>query len=995
MLLKNIRRWGDIKLKKKTRKKGLTIKMISTSATMLLLCSSILGPVSVLAENTEANQTGQNEDIKENQVEANRLDMPQVDTKASKASEKPFMGQGSFTYNNSYTLARFQNTAVNNGLYLFYNGKSYPFTTSLKATLITWSKGGHIQVNYSYTFEGQTYSGYRSIPFTNTDYKPNTDPGSEEEFQINITSNKKTIEYGTAFNPVKEFGGYVYKENLVYESIRTYEGSYKDGVKSGTYNGNLRYVNSPSSAVNFNLTTPVTITVVRIKLDETTQLVNDLFKDNSHSELKEKIDQNNIDTVLAKINALPNTPEKNDLLVLLDKAQDLLNKQSIVEQAETNVNNLFGDDEHTILAEGVTQADIDSANEVVNQVTNIVKKEELLTKIQKAQELLDNQNQAAMDKAKATVDALFADATHTKLGENVTQEMIDQASALVNALPESEQKTQWLADIATAQKLLDEKLQEEAAAIEKAKVTTNALFGDDTHTILAEGVTQETIDNAKNMIDALGESDDKTQLLNDVKKAQELLDSQNQVALDKAKEALDALFTDAAHTKLGEGVTQEMIDQASTLINALPESEQKTQWLADIATAQKLLDEKLQEEAANEKAKNAVDALFKDKDHTILEDGMAQKNIDAASDLVNKLAEGELKEQLLKDIALADKLLNGEAAMTTNSFVIGKSKYVEGTISGNKITKVALEINGVLKKQIFASKGNYKYWALDQIIDAKDEVFVVGYDSKGSQISKEHVEVVGASEENSLDTNLFTIGKDNYVYGSYTGDVTKVALRIDGKLTQKISVKNGEIKYYAKDKITNADLNVELVAFNAADKIVSFKTIKVTDTSVTMNLNNYRIGEGYVTGTYTGDAKFMTLIINGVAKQTIGISNGQIKYYAKDKILSATDKVEIALLDGNKIEVQRASLPIAVTSGNLHLNNYQLNDAYIEGSYTGDIVRIRVIANGVTKQTIPVSQELFRYYARNIIHSDTDNVVVEALDSANNVLDSKVVNIKK
>ena len=834
--------------------------MISTSATVLLLCSSILGPISVLAENTEANQTGQNEDIQESQVEANRLDMPQLDTKATKAGEKPYMGQQSFRYNNNSSLASLQNTAVNKGIYLTYNGKSYPLTTSLRSTLITWSKGGYIQVNYSYTFEGQTYSGYRSISFDNTDYKPDPNPGPEEEFQIKIYSNQKTIEYGTKFNPVKEFSGYVYKGKYVYESIRTYEGSYKDGVKSGTYDGILRYVEAPSAGVFFNLTTPVTITVVRIQLDKAIQNVNNLFKDNSNSELNKQVDQNSIDSVLAQVTALPDTPEKNALLVLLEKAQYLLNDQSIVEQAETNVNNLFGDDEHTILAEGVTQADIDSANEVVNKVTNVVKKEELLTEIQKAQELLNNQIQAAMDKAKATVDAMFTDATHTKLGEGVTQEMIDQASALVNALPESEQKTQWVADIATAQKLLDEKLQEEAAI---------------------------------------------------------------------------------------------------------------------------------------EKAKNAVDALFKDKDHTILEDGIAQKNIDDAADLVNKLAEGELKEQLLKDIALAHKLLDGETAITANSFVIGTSKYVEGTISGNKITKIALEINGVLKKQILASKGNYKYWALDQIMDAKDKVFVVGYDSKGVQISKESVEVVAASEEIGLDTNLFTIGKDNYVYGSYTGDVTKVALRIDGKLTQKISVKNGEIKYYAKDKVTNANLNVELVAFNAADQIVSFKTVKVTDTLATMSLNNYRIGEGYVTGTYTGDAKFMTLIINGVAKQTIGISNGQIKYYAKDKILSAADKVEVALLDGNKTEVQRASLLIATTLGSLQLNNYKLNTAYLEGSYTGDVVRIRVSVNGDTKQTIPVSQELFKYYARNIIHSNTDNVVVEALDSANNVLDTKVVTITK
>lgn len=70
-------------------------------------------------------------------------------------------------------------------------------------------------------------------------------------------------------------------------------------------------------------------------------------------------------------------------------------------QAQEAVNNLFGDKEHTQLAEGVTQEDIDAAKVLVDKVTDEAKKQELLNGIQKAQDLLN-------DSTKLTLDELTA-----------------------------------------------------------------------------------------------------------------------------------------------------------------------------------------------------------------------------------------------------------------------------------------------------------------------------------------------------------------------------------------------------------------------------------------------------------------------------------------------------------------------------------------------------------------------------------------------------------
>ena len=67
------------------------------------------------------------------------------------------------------------------------------------------------------------------------------------------------------------------------------------------------------------------------------------------------------------------------------------------------------------------------------------------------------------------------------------------------------------------------------------------------------------------------------------------------------------------------------------------------------------------------------------------------------------------------------------------------------------------------------------------------------------------------------------------------------------------------------------------------------------------------------------------------------------------------------------------------------LKSFKLKDHYIYGSYEGEIKRIRVKVNNEEQQIIPASDQKVKYYAKDIIHSVDDEVIVEGLNHKNEV----------
>ncbi|EUJ16501.1 hypothetical protein PGRAN_16396 [Listeria grandensis FSL F6-0971] len=146
------------------------------------------------------------------------------------------------------------------------------------------------------------------------------------------------------------------------------------------------------------------------------------------------------------------------------------------------------------------------------------------------------------------------------------------------------------------QKLLDAKVVE-ANNLKAANEAVNKLFGDGGHTKLAEGITATDINQAKALANKVSNAGKKKELLDEIEKAQKLLDAKVVEAnnLKAANEAVNKLFGDSGHTKLGEGITATDINQAKALANKVSNAGKKKELLDEIEKAQKLLDAKVVE----------------------------------------------------------------------------------------------------------------------------------------------------------------------------------------------------------------------------------------------------------------------------------------------------------------------------------------------------------------------------------------------------------------
>ena len=185
----------------------------------------------------------------------------------------------------------------------------------------------------------------------------------------------------------------------------------------------------------------------------------------------------------------------------------------------------------------------------------------------------------------------------------------------------------------------------------------DGLFNEDG--TLKDEVTQEDITNSQDFVTGLGDSALKTELQSKVE------DAQNQLNERNAEKAVDDLFeTDG---KIKDTVTQEDIDNAKDLVDNLNDGDKKTELQDKLEDAQNQLNER--------NAEKAVYDLF-DKDGNI-KDTVTQDDIKNAEDLVNKLPDGQLKDEL------NDKLKEAQKQLDERNFVIIETFKVftgEGTV---------------------------------------------------------------------------------------------------------------------------------------------------------------------------------------------------------------------------------------------------------------------------------------------------------------------------
>ncbi|WP_159102602.1 immunoglobulin-like domain-containing protein [Listeria cornellensis] len=341
--------------------------------------------------------------------------------------------------------------------------------------------------------------------------------------------------------------------------------------------------------------------------------------------------------------------------------------------------------------------------------------------------------------------------------------------------------------------------------------------------------------------------------------------------------------------------------------------------------------------------------------------------------------------------------------ITANDFTIGTDNYVSGDWTGD-VAQFALEIDGkVVGNKINITKpGTYQYYAKGVITDPTKPTYIIAYDKDGKVLQRTKVNVI-ATTKGTITAVDFTVGKDNYVSGNWTGDVAQFALEIDGKVVgNKINItKPGTYQYYAKGVITDPSKPTYIIAYDAAGKVLQRTEVNVISATVgTITADTFYLGtDGYVKGGFTGDVAKVSVTIGNTELKTINITDPTTyKYYVGGQIKDLTDTVVVTAYDASGKKLASQNVTIAKDNGKageVFANTFKLGkDSSVIGNFTGDIVKVELQVAGQPGQRIDITTpNQIKYYAKNLIKNNTDEVTLIGYNSAGFPISTKVVKV--
>ncbi|MCO5510599.1 immunoglobulin-like domain-containing protein [Enterococcus hirae] len=681
----------------------------------------------------------------------------------------------------------------------------------------------------------------------------------------------------------------------------------------------------------------------------------------------------------------------NFLTPFLDKASaevDQINKATVA------VNNLFNDNQ--VPKPNNTSEQVNAAKALVNALPYSQAKEDLLAKVAKAQNALD---EIQVNAATEAVNALFNG--DTPKPEN-TQEQIDAAKAKVDALANSDAKTALLAKITTAQNALNAEVEKENAATE----AVNALFNGDTP---KPENTQEQINAAKAKVDALTNETVKTALLAKITAAQQALDEATEEAakVQAATEAVNALFN--GDTPKPEN-TQEQINAAKAKVDALKASETKTELLAKIQKAQEALEEKSKQTLTlnpytlgDQYVTGTITGNIK-KFQLIVngqtyEPGFKLKNGKLEVYVGNRVPEGTteftLKAFNPAGTQVASQTVQVQApSLSVDKFVLG-SEYMTGSYQGNSINKFRLTVDGKVYEPGFKlENGKFEVYIGSKITGSSKVIKLEALDKAGKTIVEQNVTV----EAPQLTINEYIRGNE-YLTGTVAGEgVKKFKLIINGQESfPGFKLTDGKFEIYVGNKVPANVNSIKVVGIDKTGQEIVSQDVNVQNPE--LQPNEYLAGNEYLTGTFTGQAiKKFKLVVNGQENYPgFKITEGnKFEVYIGNKVPVGTTTFTLIGLD--KSGQQLTSKEITVQSPTLSINEYVRGDEYMRGTFNGDgIKKFKLVVDG--QESNPgfkiTGENQFEVYIGNKITADSKSIKLEGLDKSGNVLVSQEVSVSQ
>ncbi|MBC1434913.1 carbohydrate-binding protein [Listeria rocourtiae] len=417
------------------------------------------------------------------------------------------------------------------------------------------------------------------------------------------------------------------------------------------------------------------------------------------------------------------------------------------------------------------------------------------------------------------------------------------------------------------------------------------LFSNDAFEVLQEGIVQKNIDLARVKMPEMPNSLEKTRLVTLLNKAEKLLHSEIYTAIH-------TLYADAQLTTLKETTNQKEIDQVQALIAEISSPTLKKDLQAELDTVKSLLEQRVQAEA-----NNALNDLFQD-DH--IKDTITQQTIDTVKPFINKVTDKEVRADFQRRLDEAQAQFNAKstviATLALTPFYIGVDKYVTGTYNGN-VAKISFFQNGVESKNASLKNGEFSFYVQDKKIKKTDTILMVAYDQSGKETVRQELKII-AETVGKIEPATMLIPGDKYITGTYTGDIARMEVTVNGVLYKGGTLSKGTFKFYSHDKITKPTDIVEVRVFDSNNKQldkkkVSIKTPLITKGTIEIT-GEVVVGTKNMEGTYTGDVHYLVVTINGKSYKGGTINkDGTFKFYMLDKIKSPEGTITVEAFDKN------------------------------------------------------------------------------------------------
>ncbi|MBC1561369.1 toxin Cry1Ac domain D-VI-related protein [Listeria booriae] len=632
------------------------------------------------------------------------------------------------------------------------------------------------------------------------------------------------------------------------------------------------------------------------------------------------------------------------------------------------------------------QAAIDTLQKQIDKLEASTTKTALQNELNLAQELLnariaDEANQTA---AKTAINDLFIDnnpANHIK--DTTNQAAIDAAQTKVDAVTDATVKAELQAQVDKAQAELDARNAEKQRETDATAAINNLFIDNNPANHIKDTTNQAAIDAAQAKVDAVTDATKKAEMQAQVDKAQAELDAKNaeKQRETEAKTSVDNLFIDnnsANHIK--DTTNQAAIDAAQAKVNAVTDATTKAELQTKVDKAQAELNARTSEAQREAEAKTSVNNLFIDNNPANhIKDTTTQAIIDAAQTKVNAVTDATVKAELQAqvdkaqaelDAKKAEKQREADAKAAVNDLFIGNdpANNIKDTTTQATIDAAQAKVDAVTDPTVKA--------------ELQKEI-----DKAQSQLDS-IIPIVGTAAK-------YTVG-DLYITGTYTGPATGLSLDVNGKRYYGGEIKDGKFKFYGLDKALKVGDVVKLNLYNANKEIKQTINIQVVE-PLKVTVADYKIGDSNINATFNNsDITKVGVVVDGKKYWGGDVADGKVKFYALDKIKSASSVVTMNFYDAdnNLLATKQVKL-LASYAGEVTTANYKVGENNITGAFTGDVKQVAISINGTKYYggTVSATAGTYKFYVLDKKIKATDTVIVYGYDPEGKQLSQKTVTI--